>query len=124
MNGSNRNLCSPVNPRSHVVPTRAYVGLTVFGLITGLLVLAYALLLLGGYQPAAESPYELLFPEPRERDVGASLFLLLAGGFCIGFTAWSWCRLLNGAREARKKRNQIASLQGELEEKRRPPGYN
>lgn len=107
-----------------MVPTRAYVGLTVFGLITGMLVLAYALLLLGGYQPAPESPYELLFPEPTERDIGSSMFLLLAGAFCLGFTVWSCRRLVRGARAARKQRAQILSLKVKLEEKRRPPGYN
>lgn len=120
----NRNLCSLTNGQTSVIPLRAYVGLTIFGLITGLLVLSYGLLWLTGYTPSPESPAELLFPDPPERDTGLGLFLAAAGAFCAAFTIWAWRRLMIGAREAVDAKKKIQSLKKELDEKRNPPGYN
>lgn len=105
-----------------------YVGVVVFGLIASLSVLAYTVLILVGYQPPAESPYELLFPEPEETVPGQTLFLSLAVLFTVGFTAVAWRALLRGAREdlaiQRNRRELEAELRRRKHDEDGPPGYH
>lgn len=111
------------------VPSRVYVGVVVFGLITSLSLLAYVVLLLGGYEPPPSSPAVPLFPEQHVRG-GDVLFLAIAGLFSIAFTVFAWRSLLAGARRDAAKRKRREKLHQELRayqrqrQRRGPPGFN
>lgn len=115
------------------IPSRVYVGVVVFGLIASLSTLAYAILVVSGYEPAAGSPHELLFPEPEDDVPGQALFLVLAAAFSIAFTVLAVRALLQGAREEAAFQRLKPALEAELkrrrkdgdtDEDREPPGYS
>lgn len=110
------------------VPSRAYVGVVVFGLIASLLTLAYASVLLSGYQPPADSPYELLFPEETIRP-GEWLFLMLTAGYSLVLTWLSSRALLHGARRDMARRRRHEKLKADMrryadQKRQQPPGFN
>lgn len=111
------------------VPSRAYVGVVVFGLIASLLTLAYALLLLSGYEPPADSPYELLFPQEAALQPGEWVFLALTALFSIVLTVLSWRALLEGARRDQGRRKRHEELKRQVrryaeQRRQQPPGFN
>ncbi len=110
------------------IPSRAYVGVVVFGLITALVTVPYTLLVLTGYRRPAEitAPYQILFPPQGEAlAAGEILFLVLASVFSIALTVVSWKALLRGARRDAERRKRVARIKKDLNEFRlqnRPPG--
>jgi len=107
------------------VPSRAFVGMVVFGLIASLAIVPYTLLVLGGYHPPPEAPYQAIFPK-QEFSPGDKVALGLASVFSVGITVFAWRGLLHGARADRKMRQEI---QAEREAAKTrlppppPPGY-
>ncbi|MEK6975384.1 MAG: hypothetical protein AABY18_03470 [Candidatus Thermoplasmatota archaeon] len=91
------------------VPSRAFVGILVFALIATLAVVPYTLLVLSGYQPPPETPYDALFPEPDDSSPGTRLVLVLASLFCVALVVSAWRGLLHGARLDRKVRAERAA---------------
>ncbi len=113
------------------VPSRVYVGIVVFGLITALVTLPYTTLVLAGYRQPTEitAPYQVLFPPAEETlAAGEVLFLVLASVFSVALTIVSWKALLRGARRDAERRRRHARIKKDLNEFRlqnRPPGgYN
>ena len=97
------------------VPSRAFVGMVVFGLIASLAIVPYTLLVLSGYQPAAEGPYwHDLFPA-EGFGVGDKIVLALASLFSVAVTVFAWRGLLHGARMDTRMRKDKAW------ERSRPP---
>lgn len=109
------------------VPTRIFVGITLFGLIATLMTATYAGLVLSCYTPPPSSP----IPSPPTCDafsVGHKVFLVLATLFSGAFTVLAWRSLLAGARMDRAKRQarQESARMGESVESEapdEPPGY-
>jgi hypothetical protein len=97
-NRPKRLRCPPGLAKSVAVPSRIFVGLTVFGLITSLALIAFTALVLSDYQPAPDAPYQVIFPEEEQSAAGTKVFLILATLFCIAFTVLCWRALLAGAR--------------------------
>lgn len=96
------------------VPSRAFVGMVVFGLIASLAIVPYTLLVLGGYQPPATAPYWQQLFRPTF-SLGDKLALALASLFSIAVTVFAWRGLLHGARmDTRMRRDREA-------ERSRPP---
>ncbi|MGB0653040.1 MAG: hypothetical protein ACPGQL_07545 [Thermoplasmatota archaeon] len=116
------------------VPSRVYVGVVVFGLITALVTVPYTSLVLAGYRqpPEPTQPYQVLFPvEGEPLAAGEVLFLLLACAFSVALTVLSWRALLRGAREDAAKRKRARELERDVKlyalqnrHARRPPGNN
>lgn len=109
------------------VPSRAFVGILVFGLIATLAVVPYTLMVLWGYQPPPTSPYESLFPPPHESTGGSKLVLVLASLFCLALVVSAWRGLVHGARLDRQLRAQRAARKAEppapAKVEEQPPGY-
>lgn len=114
------------------VPSRAFVGILVFGLIATLAIVPYTLLLLSGYQPPPEAPYEALFPEPDAGAGGTKLVLVIASLFCLALVVSAWRGLLHGARvdrelraerKARAKAPPTPPKASEPALDEQPPGY-
>ncbi len=104
-----------------MVPSRAFVGITIFGLIASLLTVPYTILVWTGLRPSALSP-ALAFEIAD--DLGFRIFLLVASGLSIGLTVWAWRRLLESARHDAKRREARKEMAREraLEEGKQPPG--
>ncbi|HJQ94042.1 MAG TPA: hypothetical protein VJ874_07155 [Candidatus Thermoplasmatota archaeon] len=97
------------------VPSRAFVGMVVFGLIASLAIVPYTLLVLGGYQPPATAPdWQQLFRPSFS--AGDKLALAMASLFSIAVTVFAWRGLLHGARMDTKARRDR-----DLERSRPPP---
>ena len=111
------------------VPSRIFVGVTVFGLIASLVVVPYTALVLSGYRPPPDAPYEALFPEEGGHDVGDRAFLVLASLFSLLMLGFGWRSLLKGARRdlaLRRERSEGGKARpAKPPEDRgpRPPGY-
>lgn len=108
------------------VPSRAFVGILVFALIATLAVLPYTFLVLSGYQPAPETPYEALFPPADETTGGTKLVLVLASLFCLALVVAAWRGLVAGARvdrELRQRRAERAAEPAKPKLEEQPPGY-
>ena len=116
------------------VPSRAFVGILVFALIACLAVVPYTVLILAGYEPPADAPHELLFPEPSETSAGDKVVLVLASLFCLALAVAGWRGLLGVARQDARMRRERAARASEatsgkearppsppIEEQ--PPGY-
>lgn len=109
------------------VPSRAFVGILVFGLIATLAVVPYTWLVLSGYEPPPRTPYDALFPEPSDSSAGAKVFLVLASLFCVALVVAAWRGLVHGARVDRQLRAERASRKAEptapAKAEEPPPGY-
>jgi hypothetical protein len=90
------------------VPSRAFVGILVFALIASLAVVPYTVLILAGYEPPADAPHELLFPEPSATSAGDKVVLALASLFCLALVVAAWRGLLGVARQDAALRRQRA----------------
>jgi hypothetical protein len=102
------------------IPSRAFVGMVVFGLIATLAVVPYTLLVLGGYQPPATAPYwRGLFPATFSP--GDKLVLALASAFSVAVTVFAWRGLLHGARQDRELRAQLQTERQAAKERMPPP---
>ena len=102
------------------VPSRAFVGMVVFGLIASLAIVPYTLLVLGGYQAPAQGPsWRHIFPG-QGFSLGDKIALALASVFSIGITVFAWRGLLHGARVDRQMRQEIAA-EREAAKTRLPP---
>ncbi len=115
----------PVLERFVATPTRVYVGVLVFGLITAMLTLTYTALVLGGYRqpPQPEAPYQVLFPpQGTEVAVGETLFLIIASLFSLALTVWAWRSLVEGARRDAKRRRKQAEIRAMLSRLERQQG--
>ena len=102
------------------VPSRAFVGILVFGLIACLAVIPFTFLVLSGYQPPPDAPHKNLFPEPQASSPGSSLVLVLASLFCVAVVVSSWRGLVNGARLDRQLRQE---RERDSPKDEQPPGY-
>lgn len=103
------------------IPSRAFVGMVVFGLIASLAVVPYTLLVLGGYEPPATAPYwRGLFPTSGYSP-GDKLVLVLASAFSLAVTVFAWRGLLHGARQDREMRQQIQAERKAAKERMPPP---
>jgi hypothetical protein len=90
--------------------------MVVFGLIASLAIVPYTLLVLGGYAPPPNAPYEAIFPGPERFSIGDKITLVLASLFSLAITVFAWRGLLHGARmDTRMRRDR------ELERSRPPP---
>jgi len=107
-------MCRAVPSRRVRLPSRAFVGVVVFGLITVLVTIPYTVLVLADYQPAADAPHKLVFPE--EADLGTKVFLVLASVFSIALLVFSWRALVAGARRDAERRRRHAELRRQLRE--------
>lgn len=104
------------------VPSRAFVGMVVFGLIASLAVVPYTLLVLSGYEPPPEAPYEAIYPGPDRFQPGDKLVLVLASVFSIAVTVFAWRGLLHGARMDTEMRQEKRAAK-ERPPPPPPPGY-
>jgi hypothetical protein len=97
------------------VPSRAFVGMVVFGLIASLAIVPFTLLVLSGYQPPANGPYwqELFRPV---FSLGDKITLVIASLFSLSVTVFAWRGLLHGARMDTQMRRDR-----EADRKRPPP---
>lgn len=105
------------------VPSRAFVGILVFGLIATLAIVPYTVLLLSGYRPPPATPYEALFPAADESAGGTKLVLVIASLFCVGLVVSAWRGLLHGARLDRRLRAERAAGKRDPPRDDQPPGY-
>jgi hypothetical protein len=119
------------------LPSRAYVGVVVFGLITVAATISYTVLVLQDVEPSLNSPYAQLFPEP-DRSLGMKVFLVLASMFSLALFWAGWRALLTASRRDAKRRRaheelrrQVREYQEQLDESRpaadapmRPRGPN
>lgn len=108
------------------VPSRAFVGMVVFGLIASLAVVPYTVLVLGGYEAPVDAPYKAIFPGPEDVGTGDKVALVLASVFCLAVTVFAWRALLGRARADVQLRQRVRDRKAE--EKARlppppPPGY-
>jgi hypothetical protein len=104
------------------VPSRAFVGMVVFGLIASLAIVPYTLLVLGGYTPPADAPYwQEIFP-PAGTSPGDKLALALASLFSIAVTVFAWRGLLHGARMDTQARRELRA-KAKQPPPPPPPGY-
>lgn len=103
------------------IPSRAFVGILVFGLIASLAVIPFTGLVLSGYQPPPDAPHKNLFPEPEESSAGSRIVLVLASLFCLAVVVSAWRGLVQGARLDRQLRANRA--QGPTKGDDEPPGY-
>ena len=103
------------------VPSRAFVGMVVFGLIASLAVVPYTLLVLGGYEPPADAPYKVIFPGPAHFSAGDKLTLVLASVFSLAITLFAWRGLLHGARQDRQLRQQVQAEKAAAKTRSPPP---
>ncbi len=104
-----------------MVPSRVYVGITVFGLLAMVLTVPYTFLVFTGLRPAPLSP--ILSFEGAD-DMGFRVFLVVASGFAVGLTVFAWRALLDAARRDSRRREARASVLREQQGyKRRPPGH-
>ncbi len=104
-----------------MVPSRVFVGITVFGLLATVLIVPYTFLVFTGLNPAAISP---ILSFDGADDPGFRVFLVLASGMAIGLTVFAWRGLLAGARRDAKRREARADVVREQRRyKRRPPGH-
>ena len=102
------------------IPSRAFVGMVVFGLIASLAIVPYTLLVVGGYEPPATAPYwRDLFPAGFTP--GDKIVLVLASAFSIALTVFAWRGLLHGARQDRELRRQIQAERKAAKERMPPP---
>ena len=102
------------------IPSRAFVGMVVFGLIASLAIVPYTLLVLGGYQPPATTPYwRDLFPD--DYSIGDKLVLALASAFSIAVTVFAWRGLVHGARQDRELRQRVRDESQAAKERMPPP---
>jgi hypothetical protein len=92
--------------------------MVVFGLIATLVTVPLAVLVLSGYVPPPESPYEFLFPADDERTVADKGVLVLAAVFSLAFTVVACRLLLDAAR--RDTRTRKERREGPAQP---PPGY-
>src|SRR5690348_13044559 len=88
----------PGDPRAVAVPSRAFVGMVVFGLLASLAVVPYTVLVLNGYEPPPTAPYRAIFPGPDHFSLGDKLVLVLASVFCVAVTLFAWRGLVGRAR--------------------------
>jgi hypothetical protein len=109
------------------VPSRAFVGILVFGLIATLAIVPYTILLLSGYHPPPQTPYEALFPQDDESAGGTKLVLVIASLFSLALVVSAWRGLLHGARLDREMRQAKAAAQSapssSATSDEQPPGY-
>lgn len=118
--GRDRKLFPPASQWSCVaVPSRIFVGLTVFGLICTLLIVPISLVVLLDVHPAPD-----LFDYARVGafTVSQKIFLAIASLFSLAFTWLSWRSLLAGARRNRALREALAARKSE-DDAGPPPGY-
>lgn len=97
--------------------------MVVFGLIASLAVVPYTLLVLSGYQPAPDTPYEVIFPGPDAFSTGDKLTLGLASLFCVAVTVFAWRGLLGRARADVRLRDEARERRQEARVRPPPPGY-
>lgn len=102
------------------VPSRAFVGMVVFGLIASLAVVPYTLLILSGYEPPPSAPYEAIFPQEGTA-TGDKLVLVLASLFCVAVTVFAWRGLLHRARSDVKARSDLKARRAEAKSRPPPP---
>ena len=108
------------------VPSRAFVGMVVFGLLASLAVVPYTVLILSGYEAPPDAPYEAIFPGPGGTDTGDKVVLVLASAFCVAVTALAWRGHVGRARADVQLRKDVQARKAE--DKARmppppPPGY-
>jgi hypothetical protein len=101
------------------IPSRAFVGMVVFGLIASLAIVPYTLLVLSGYEPPPNAPYEAIFKD-EPFTAGDKLVLALASVFSVAITVFAWRGLLGRARSDVKLRNDLRERR-EAERSRPPP---
>ena len=115
------------------VPTRIFVGITVFGLVCSVLTLAAFVLLFTCNAPPPQSVVDLQQRACQTFTGGQKVFLGLAAAFSIAFTVLAWRSLLAGARNDRARRQARAArpASGEApppsapaaKHEEQPPGY-
>jgi hypothetical protein len=97
------------------VPSRAFVGMVVFGLIASLAIVPFTILVLSGYEPAPDALYKVLYPGPENFSPGDKITLVLASLFSLAVTVFAWRGLLHGARMDTQMRRDLET------ERNRPP---
>lgn len=90
------------------VPSRIFVGITLFGLMATLATATFAVMVLTGYTSPPSSPAD----DPRPFSVGTKIFLVLATLFSGAFTLLSWQSLVAGARRDRQRKANRAGSAG------------
>jgi hypothetical protein len=100
------------------VPSRAFVGIVVFGLLASLALLPYTMLVLSGYQPPPDAPYKAIFAE-EHNETGDKLVLVAATLFSMAVTVIAWRALLARARRDQGLRQD--ARRRKAEDRRKPP---
>lgn len=114
-------MTAPADDAPVAIPSRAFVGMVVFGLIACLAIVPYTLLVLGGYEPPATQPYwRSLFPAAGF-SAGDRLVLALASAFSVAVTVFAWRGLLHGARQDRRLRQEIQAERMAAKDRLPPP---
>lgn len=105
------------------VPSRIFVGITMFGLITALVVVPFTLVVVT-CAPGTTQPF--LGQATGDCTVfgpGQKIFLGVASLLTVAFTVLSWRALLAGARrEAVRRAQQAQHAKGSSQEPKGPPG--
>ena len=101
------------------MPSRAFVGMVVFGLIATLALVPYTVLVLSGYHPQPGSPQESLFGGTTGFSAGDKAVLVLGSLFSVVLTVASWRGLLGRARHDAKRRRDLQEVKAQPP----PPGY-
>ena len=102
------------------VPSRIFVGITLFGLLCCVLLVPYTVLVV-----ACREQYAADLPGIPCADIpiGTRLLLVLASVFAVAFTVLSWRALLAGARRDRARRKlQSEGKPDPLKEQEPPAG--
>lgn len=102
------------------VPSRVFVGVTVFGLIASILTVPYTIILLTGIRPPALSP---LLGFELAAEPSFIVFMVVASLLSIGLTWSAWRGLVQGARRdarRRRAREKVVAQQKQYR-RQRPP---
>lgn len=108
------------------VPSRIFVGITMFGLISALVIVPLTVLVVSCDPSSTGS----LFGRFAGNDctvfsAGQKVFLVLASLLTVGFTVLAWRALLAGARrDAIRRRRAAQEASTKPEQSLRPPGQS
>lgn len=101
------------------VPSRIFVGITLFGLLCCVLLVPYTVLVVACHAQYAE---DLPGIPCADIPIGTRLLLVLASVFAVAFTVLSWRALLAGARRDRARRRARAEGKPDPLQDADPPG--
>ena len=84
------------------------MGVLVFGLMASVMVGSYTVLILRGYTPPAEVPYQVFFPQEEQGALSFRAFLVASTLCLLLLTGWAWRSLVGAARRDQQVRRLMA----------------